>query len=309
MPAIVRLATGTGKVAPDVTWQKRRQLTLVEVMGMGGPVEVLVNNTKWSGKRDNDAHTPVPGGQPIGGNANYATELPQVGSTELWEIINLTADSHPIHLHLVQFQIVNRQAFNQNNYGKLYNSLFPGGTYGGVDMVTGKWTQINYPPGVFIPAYGPPGNYNTLNADQAIGGNPAFTPFLQGPPISPEPNEAGWKDTARMNTGFVTRILVRWAPQDLAVSAVTPGVNQYPFDPTQGPGYVWHCHIIDHEDNEMMRPYIPVMGANNAGAKAPAVAPKTAPKPTPTPTKPKVAPKPTPTKAPPKPGAAKPGSK
>jgi FtsP/CotA-like multicopper oxidase with cupredoxin domain len=33
------------------------------------------------------------------------------------------------------------------------------------------------------------------------------------------------------------------------------GINLYPFDPTEGPGYVWHCHIIDHEDNEMMRPY------------------------------------------------------
>jgi len=32
--------------------------------------------------------------------------------------------------------------------------------------------------------------------------------------------------------------------------------GQYSFDPTSGPGYVWHCHIIDHEDNEMMRPYI-----------------------------------------------------
>ena len=31
----------------------------------------------------------------------------------------------------------------------------------------------------------------------------------------------------------------------------------------EGPGYVWHCHIVDHEDNEMMRPYIPVKNANN----------------------------------------------
>ena len=42
-----------------------------------------------------------------------------------------------------------------------------------------------------------------------------------------------------------------------------PGQNKFAFNPTYGPGYVWHCHIIDHEDNEMMRPYIPSMSANN----------------------------------------------
>jgi hypothetical protein len=36
------------------------------------------------------------------------------------------------------------------------------------------------------------------------------------------------------------------------------GQNKFPFDVTNGPGYVWHCHIVDHEDNEMMRPYTPV---------------------------------------------------
>jgi len=50
---------------------------------------------------------------------------------------------------------------------------------------------------------------------------------------------------------------VRWAPQSVAVGAVSPGVNRFPFDPTaSGPGYAWHCHILDHEDNEMMRPYL-----------------------------------------------------
>jgi len=39
---------------------------------------------------------------------------------------------------------------------------------------------------------------------------------------------------------------------------VQPGQNQYAFDPTQGPRYVWHCHILDHEDNEMMRPMLVV---------------------------------------------------
>ena len=59
----------------------------------------------------------------------------------------------------------------------------------------------------------------------------------------------GWKDTVQMPTGMVTIIRIRFTQQD--------GLT-YPFDPTVGPGYVWHCHIVDHEDNEMMRPYIVV---------------------------------------------------
>jgi FtsP/CotA-like multicopper oxidase with cupredoxin domain len=50
---------------------------------------------------------------------------------------------------------------------------------------------------------------------------------------------------------------VRWAPTAVAVSGVQAGTNRFPFDPTTGgPGYVWHCHILDHEDNEMMRSYL-----------------------------------------------------
>jgi spore coat protein A len=59
-----------------------------------------------------------------------------------------------------------------------------------------------------------------------------------------------------MNPGEVTVIRVRFAPQDAPTTgagAPTAGTNLFDFDPTNGPGYVWHCHIIDHEDNEMMR--------------------------------------------------------
>jgi FtsP/CotA-like multicopper oxidase with cupredoxin domain len=105
-----------------------------------------------------------------------------------------------------------------------------------------------------IPGYGPPHNYFTPNADGALGGNPAFSPFLSEAPISPNPNEAGWKDVAKVFPGYV----IRWAPQATQVDGVRPGQNQYPFDPTRGPGYLVHCQILDHEDNEMMRPHIPV---------------------------------------------------
>ncbi|HLG60742.1 MAG TPA: multicopper oxidase domain-containing protein, partial [Ktedonosporobacter sp.] len=81
------------------------------------------------------------------------------------------------------------------------------------------------------------------------------TPFLQGAPIPPDPNEAGWKDTLKMFPGQVTRIAIRWSPTEVEIDDVAPGQNKFAFDPTKGPGYVWHCHILDHEDNEMMRPY------------------------------------------------------
>jgi spore coat protein A len=56
----------------------------------------------------------------------------------------------------------------------------------------------------------------------------------------------------------VNRVLARWAPTETPVDAVEPGENKFTFDPTAAPGYLWHCHILDHEDNEMMRPYTPV---------------------------------------------------
>jgi FtsP/CotA-like multicopper oxidase with cupredoxin domain len=83
-------------------------------------------------------------------------------------------------------------------------------------------------------------------------------PFLSGPVIPPNPNEAGWKDVAKVFPGFVNRFAIRWAPQATPIRAVHAGQNLYAFDPTRGPGYLLHCHILDHEDNEMMRPYLPV---------------------------------------------------
>ncbi|MBZ5515920.1 MAG: multicopper oxidase domain-containing protein [Acidobacteriia bacterium] len=232
-PPMIRLVNPTsGVLAAGVTANKTRQLTLNEIIGAGGPLEILVNNTKWDGKRGDGStrsdFTPVT----TGGITEYFSELPNEGDTEVWEIVNLTADAHPIHTHLTQFQLLNRQNFNTNKYGAAYAAAFPGGA--------------------FIPAYGPPLNYTTGNS-RALGGNPDITPFLQGPVGPPDANEAGWKDTVRVLPGQVTRFAVRYAPTDKAIA--DPNLN-YPFDPNAGGhGYVWHCHIIDHEDNEMMRPY------------------------------------------------------
>ncbi|MEK6195786.1 MAG: multicopper oxidase domain-containing protein, partial [Deltaproteobacteria bacterium] len=111
---------------------------------------------------------------------------------------------------------------------------------------------------------GPPNTYNIKNADGAIGGNPAINSFLQMRRRRlPLPSETGWKDTVITYPGEVTRIAVRWAPTEMpatGVGAPELGENSYEgFDPTElegGVGYVWHCHIIDHEDNEMMRSYV-----------------------------------------------------
>ncbi len=175
-----------------------RTVTLHEVTGPAGPVEVLLNGQKWAA--------------PI-------SELPRVGSTEDWEIVNLTVDTHPIHLHLVQFQVISRQAIQATKYET-------------------DWIQINGMPPLATPTVTLP-----------------VAPYLQGEPAGPDPNETGWKDTVKVNPGEVTRITVRYAPQDANPALALPGINLYPFNPTLCPCYVWHCHILDHEDNEMMRPY------------------------------------------------------
>jgi spore coat protein A len=235
MKRLVNPAAGT--LATGVTADKTRQLTLNEVIGTGGPLEILVNNTKWSGK-SSDTTNFLNGVRPdfsavtVGGVTEYYSELPNEGDTEVWEIVNLTADAHPIHTHLTQFQLINRQNFNTNKYNAAYAAAFPGGA--------------------FIAAYGPPLDYNTGNT-RALGGNPDITPYLQGPVRPPNANEAGWKDTVQMLPGQVTRFAVRYAPEDKPISSSS---LYYPFDPNAGGhGYVWHCHIVDHEDNEMMRPY------------------------------------------------------
>lgn len=187
---------------------KVRILSLNEYMGLGGPLEVLIDLTKWMA--------------PI-------TEDPKLGATEIWKIVNMTADTHPIHLHLVQFQLLSRQAFNTNKYGKAFMAV------NGMTPIDGV-----HPNDAGKLAYTP--------VDP--------TPYLQGPAKLADANERGWKDTLRMNPGEVTTIVVKFATIDPAVDTTDPTHYPFPFDPTIEPGYVWHCHIIDHEDNEMMRPYV-----------------------------------------------------
>jgi FtsP/CotA-like multicopper oxidase with cupredoxin domain len=248
--AVVDLAPIADVTDPNVV---HRQLTLNEVASpiTDVPLEALLNNSKWDGMSVDETvypHTILPRGDFTQSGdysvPTYYSEMPNEGTVEVWDIINITADAHPIHLHLVQFQILERIPFDDIAYFDYYATLFPGGGY--------------------LPGYGPPLDYNTPNTAGAVGGNP--DPFLfstdpvtgapwvspRGPRRGPAAHERGWKDTATMYPGEVTRIAVRFAPTDVPADAAGP--LGYPFDPDDGHGYVWHCHILDHEDNEMMRP-------------------------------------------------------
>ena len=105
--------------------------------------------------------------------ADPITENPAPGAVEVWEFYNFTMDAHPMHIHEVQFQVVNRE--------------------------------------IFDPMVGVPGTVHP-----------------------PEAWETGFKDTVIAYPGQITRVKSHFN---------TPGL------------FVWHCHIVEHEDNEMMRPY------------------------------------------------------
>ncbi|HUO33527.1 MAG TPA: multicopper oxidase [Candidatus Acidoferrum sp.] len=124
------------------------------------PEIMLLNNAHW--------------GAPI-------TENPRLGSAEIWSFANFTDDTHPIHLHLVRFQVLDRRTFQPVDY-----------------YTQGKIVYL-------------------------------------APAEAPAPNELGWKDTVQAHPQMVTRIITR-------------------FEGFTG-RYVWHCHILEHEDNEMMRPF------------------------------------------------------
>jgi hypothetical protein len=109
------------------------------------------------------------------------TENPGVGDTEIWEFYNTTADAHPMHVHEVAFEVVNRQRLVLDEDGEVVQPI-----------------------------------------------------QLDGAARPPESWETGLKDTVTALPGEVTRVRAQFT---------NPGQ------------FVWHCHIVEHEDNEMMRPY------------------------------------------------------
>ncbi|MEI6680171.1 MAG: multicopper oxidase domain-containing protein, partial [Mariniphaga sp.] len=234
---MVKLTDFKGNLTGGVTPLVKRQIILNEVTGPGGPVAVLFNNSHF------DAGTPL-AGQPF--EFGGPTEIPLEGSTELISIINTTIDAHPIHIHLVQWQLVSRQAFNTANYAAAYSAAWAGNSSGYPIWPAG----LGYPGGS-----GSPLPYNTINGDGAVGGNPAISPFLTGPVMPANPEEMGWKDDIKSFPGEVATYVVRYAPTDKPINSAMKDLI-FPFDPSLGPGYVWHCHIVDHEDMDMMRPLV-----------------------------------------------------
>jgi len=146
----------------------------------------------------------------------------RTNTLEQWEIINTTVDAHPIHLHFTQFQVLNRQTFNATSY---LAAAYP-------DQVLLAPNTGNVPP-------------------------PPVTPFLNGGTKPPAANELGWKDTVLATPGEVTRILV---PFGASIPGFNPaGEGPGPFTAFQAShigNYVWHCHILEHEDNDMMQRYV-----------------------------------------------------
>ena len=127
------------------------------------------------------------------------TENIAAGSIEIWEIANLTADTHPLHFHLVNVQVLARQPFSVKGY--------------------------------------------------------AGVPNMTGNPFAPDPNELGWKETVRMNPGEVIWVIAKYdlpnvpftVPESPRLKAMgIPNAHEY----------VWHCHILEHEEHDMMRPVV-----------------------------------------------------
>jgi len=128
------------------------------------------------------------------GYIDPATETPNAGTIEVWQIFNLTGDTHPIHFHLVNVQLIQRQAFM---------------------------------------------------------GDPQNGITLVGPPMPPDDNEIGWKETVRMNPSEVTTVIMQFNLPALPTAWGDPKSPR-----TGGHEYVWHCHILEHEEHDMMRPLV-----------------------------------------------------
>lgn len=154
------------------------------------------------------------------------TEVAQADGVENWKIINTTGDTHPIHLHQTQFRILYRQQFDVAAY---VNNVWKPNMGSSVPMCDKDLNnQCVYPSGQG------PANGMCYPQDQGPLPPPVPKSLYIGAPVLPDPNEKGLKDTVRSWPGFINVIKV-------------------PFGPFEG-RFVWHCHMLSHEDNEMMRP-------------------------------------------------------
>ena len=155
---------------------KTRPLALIEEMSMHfneAPAAALLGTVDGNAADQLVTTTPRMWMEPV-------TENPEVGDTETWEFYNTTGDAHPMHIHEVLFEVVDRQSI----------------------LVEEESHRVQISPGSV--------------------------------PRPPEPWETGWKDTVTAYPNEVTRVKMRFGSEGQ---------------------FAWHCHIVSHEDNEMMRPY------------------------------------------------------
>jgi spore coat protein A, manganese oxidase len=146
---------------PESSATLTRTITLNEYQDrLQNPMVMLINNKHW--------HEPT-------------TEFPKLNTTEIWEFVNQTEDTHPMHIHLVRFQVLDRRTFDQ------------------FELMANKKLRF------------------------------------RGSVEPPAPNEMGWKDTIQCPAGQVTRVIINF--------------EGYPGK------YLYHCHILEHEANDMMRPF------------------------------------------------------
>lgn len=176
-----RIPDALPAIAPLTTDLPPRDLTLHEKAKM--PEDVPIEAQLGDGDSPEDWATDI-------------TETPVAGTTEIWRITNLTPDAHPIHPHLVHFQVLDRTPIDVEAYQEALAEYVAGGS---------------------------------------SGTPPDPMQFANGLARPPAPWEAGWKETVIASPGMVTRFIANF---DI------PGL------------FVWHCHILEHEDNEMMRPYV-----------------------------------------------------
>jgi spore coat protein A len=147
------------------------------------------------------------------------TDFIKAGTTETWQWINLTVDAHPMHPHLVASQVVNRQAFDVFAY-----------TTDWADYLDHGRTDILYPK-------------PDINGISSLG-----FPYLTGPVILPAPEEMGFKDTMKAPPGYVTRTRAKFA-------LPSTSLLDYNWHTRSFGSWVYHCHILEHEENDMMRPF------------------------------------------------------
>ncbi|HET7270901.1 MAG TPA: multicopper oxidase domain-containing protein, partial [Rubrobacter sp.] len=179
---------------------KTRYITLEEVLDTAGePLWLQMNGHRFE---DRDA-----------AGERLVDEMPTEDTIEDWSFVNISADTHPIHMHLTNFQVMGRTPLDGARYAAALDAA--------------RKRQAGAP--MLLPN-------NTIDP----------TPFLLGPEVPRAANEKGWKDTVRANPNQVTRIRQMFE--------LPEGAEGSPLDSPERQ-YVYHCHILEHEDNDMMRPF------------------------------------------------------